>query len=154
MLFGLQFSKPITSEEGKDIGLVDAVVPSGELLNASRQWALDIIERRKPWIRSLHRIDKLGSLPEVVDNIKTARQQAKQTFKNLPQHQACLDVIEEGIIRGGYHGLLKVILFLTWDAKVILHNFVNTSFRVYTTCLATFLARYINGFPEITLLAA
>lgn len=108
----LQFSKSITSEEGKKLGLVDAVVPSEEMLKVSRQWALDIVERRKPWIRSLHRIDKLDSLPEVVDTIKTARQQAKQTFKNLPQHQACLDVIEEGIIHGGYHGLLKVNLFL------------------------------------------
>ncbi|KAL0333895.1 UNVERIFIED_CONTAM: Peroxisomal fatty acid beta-oxidation multifunctional protein AIM1 [Sesamum angustifolium] len=100
-------SKPITSEEGKKLGLVDAVVPSDELLKVSRQWALDIAGRRKPWLRSLHRTDKLGSLPEVHDIINTARQQAKQTAKNMPQHQACLDVIEEGIIHGGYHGLLK-----------------------------------------------
>ncbi|KAL1563382.1 Altered inheritance of mitochondria protein 1 [Salvia divinorum] len=124
----LQFSKPITSEEGKDLGLVDAVVPSDELLKASRQWALDIIERRKPWIRSLHRIDKLGSLPEVVAIIKTARQQAKQSFKNLPQHQACLDVIEEGIIHGGYHGILKESrvfkdLISTDTSKGLVHAF-------------------------------
>ncbi|KAK4391675.1 Peroxisomal fatty acid beta-oxidation multifunctional protein AIM1 [Sesamum angolense] len=100
-------SKPITSEEGKKLGLIDAVVPSDELLKVSRQWALDIAGRRKPWLRSLHRTDKLGSLPEVHDIINTARQQAKQTAKNMPQHQACLDVIEEGIIHGGYHGLLK-----------------------------------------------
>ncbi|KAI3446989.1 hypothetical protein Pfo_003654 [Paulownia fortunei] len=99
--------RSITSEEGKKLGLVDAVVPSEELLKVSRLWALDIAGRRKPWIRSLHRTDKLGSLPEVHDIIKTARQQAKQTAKNMPQHQACLDVIEEGIIHGGYHGLLK-----------------------------------------------
>ncbi|KAL0337402.1 UNVERIFIED_CONTAM: Peroxisomal fatty acid beta-oxidation multifunctional protein AIM1 [Sesamum calycinum] len=53
-------SKPITSEEGKKLGLVDAVVPSDELLKVSRQWALDIAGRRKPWLRSLHRTDKLG----------------------------------------------------------------------------------------------
>ncbi|KAK4433022.1 Peroxisomal fatty acid beta-oxidation multifunctional protein AIM1 [Sesamum alatum] len=100
-------SKPITSEEGKKLGLVDAVVPSDELLKVSRQWALDIAGRRKPWVRSLHRTDKLGSLPEVHDIINTARQQAKQTAKNMPQHQACLDVIEEGLVHGGYHGLLK-----------------------------------------------
>ncbi|XP_042060407.1 peroxisomal fatty acid beta-oxidation multifunctional protein AIM1-like [Salvia splendens] len=122
------FSKSITSEEGKDLGLVDAVVPSDELLKASRQWALDIIERRKPWIRSLHWIDKLGSLPEVVAIIKTARQQAKQSFKNLPQHQACLDVIEEGIIHGGYHGILKESrvfkdLISTDTSKGLVHAF-------------------------------
>lgn len=133
--YWLQYSKSVTSEEGKNIGLVDAVVPSDELLKASRQWALDIIERRKPWIRSLHRVDKLGSLPEVIDIIKTARQQAKQTFKNVPQHQACLDVIEEGIIHGGYQGLLKVIL-LFWIVKVISHNFVYTSLGMGFTCLA------------------
>ncbi|KAL1554893.1 Altered inheritance of mitochondria protein 1 [Salvia divinorum] len=122
------FSKPITSEEGNDLGLVDAVVPSNELLKASRQWALDIIERRKPWIRSLHRIDKLGSLPEVVDIIKTARQQANQSFINVPQHQACLDVIEEGIIHGGYHGILKESkvfkdLIFTDASKGLVHAF-------------------------------
>lgn len=57
-------------------------------------------------------MDKLGPLPEVHDIIKTARQQVKQIAKNMPQHQACLDVIEEGIILGGYHGLLKVFFFL------------------------------------------
>lgn len=82
------------------------------MLKVSRQWALDITERRKPWIRSLHRIDKIGSLSEACDVIRKAKQQAKQTARNMPQHQACLDVIEEGIIRGGYYGLLKVILLL------------------------------------------
>ncbi|KAK4481222.1 hypothetical protein RD792_012105 [Penstemon davidsonii] len=101
-------SKSITSEEGKKLGLVDAVVPSEELLKVSRQWALDIAGRRKPWIRCLHSTDKLGSLSEVHDIIQRARQQAKQTAKNMPQHQACLDVVEEGIIRGGYSGVLKV----------------------------------------------
>ncbi|GER45401.1 fatty acid oxidation complex subunit alpha [Striga asiatica] len=103
-------SRTITSEEGERLGLVDAVVPSEELLKVSRQWALDIAGRRKPWIRSLHRTDKVGDLLEVHDIIKAARQHAKQTAKHLPQHQACLDVIEEGIIHGGYHGILKEIL--------------------------------------------
>ncbi|KAK6151803.1 hypothetical protein DH2020_014438 [Rehmannia glutinosa] len=107
MLVAYHLIISITSEEGKKLGLVDAVAPSEELLKVSRQWALDIAGRRKPWIRSLHKTDKLGSLPEVHDILKTARQQAKQTAKNMPQHQACLDVIEEGIIHGGYHGLLK-----------------------------------------------
>ncbi|KAM7274781.1 hypothetical protein ACFE04_016647 [Oxalis oulophora] len=57
-------SRPILSEEGKKLGLVDALVPSQELLKVSRLWALDIAEARKPWIRSLHRTDKIGSLSE------------------------------------------------------------------------------------------
>ncbi|CAK9172767.1 unnamed protein product [Ilex paraguariensis] len=100
-------SKPIIAEEGRKLGLIDAVVPSEELLKVARKWALDILERRKPWIRSLHRTDKLGSLSEACDVLKMARQQAKQTAPIMPQRQACLDVIEEGIVHGGYSGVLK-----------------------------------------------
>lgn len=105
-----QLSKSIMSEEGKKLGLIDAIVPSQELLKVSRLWALDIAERRKPWLRSLHRTDKLGSLSEAREILKVARQQARKTAPNMPQHQACLDVIEDGIVHGGYSGVLKVIL--------------------------------------------
>lgn len=77
----------------------------------SRKWALDIAEARKPWVRSLHRTDKIGSLAEAREIIKNARQLAKRTAPNMPQHQACLDVIEEGIVHGGYAGVLKVFSF-------------------------------------------
>ncbi|XP_018628548.1 peroxisomal fatty acid beta-oxidation multifunctional protein AIM1 isoform X2 [Nicotiana tabacum] len=100
-------SKPIMSEEGKKLGLIDAIVPPTELLKVARQWALDIAERRKPWMRSLHRTDKIGSLSEAREVLKSARQQVKQTARNMPQHLACLDVIEEGIVHGGYNGVLK-----------------------------------------------
>lgn len=96
------------SEEGKELGLIDAIVPSGELLKVSRLWALDIANRRKPWLRSLHRTDKLPSLSEARKILKIAREQAKKTALHLPQHQACLDVIEDGIVHGGYNGVLKV----------------------------------------------
>lgn len=107
----LQTSKPILSEEGKKLGLIDAIVSPAELIKVSRQWALDIAERHKPWMRSLHRTDKLCSLSEARDILKVARQQAKQTAPNMPQHLVCLDVIEEGIVHGGYSGVLKVPLF-------------------------------------------
>lgn len=100
-------SKSITSEEGWKLGLIDAVVTSEELMKVSRLWALDIAARRKPWIRSLHRTDKLGSLSEAREVLKLARLQAKKTAPNMPQHQACLDVMEEGIVHGGYSGVLK-----------------------------------------------
>lgn len=96
------------SEEGRKLGLIDAIVASEELLKVSRQWALDIAAMHKPWIRSLHKTDKIGSLSEAREVLKIARQQAKKTAPNMPQHQVCLDVIEEGIIHGGYSGVLKV----------------------------------------------
>ena len=83
-------------------------MPPHELLKVARLWALDIAEMRKPRIRSLHVTDKLGSLSEVHNFVMIARQQAKKTARNLPQHQACLDVIEHGIVHGGYDGILKV----------------------------------------------
>ncbi|KAJ8528286.1 hypothetical protein K7X08_021978 [Anisodus acutangulus] len=55
-------SKPIMSEEGKRLGLIDAIVPSTELLKVARQWALDIAERRKPWMLSLHRTNKIEGI--------------------------------------------------------------------------------------------
>ncbi|KAK6944960.1 3-hydroxyacyl-CoA dehydrogenase, C-terminal [Dillenia turbinata] len=121
-------SKSIMSEEGKKLGLIDAIVPPEELLKVSRQWALEIVERRKPWMRSLHRTDKIGSLSEAREIIKQARKQAKQTARNMPQHQACLDVIEEGIVHGGYNGVLKEAkvfkeLVLTETAKGLVHVF-------------------------------
>lgn len=118
----MQLSKPITSEEGKKLGLVDAIVSSEELLSVSRQWATEIANRSKPWIRSLHRTDKIGSLSEAREVLKKARQQAKQTTPNMPQHLACLDVIEEGVVHGGYNGVLKVFLvflFLVYISLVV-----------------------------------
>ncbi|CAI0390042.1 unnamed protein product [Linum tenue] len=99
-------SKPILSEEGKKLGLIDALVSSQDLLKVSREWALDIADRRKPWVRSLHKTDKIGSLYEAREVLKAARLQAKKTAPNMPQHLGCLDVIEDGIIHGGYSGVL------------------------------------------------
>ncbi|EXB84763.1 Peroxisomal fatty acid beta-oxidation multifunctional protein AIM1 [Morus notabilis] len=102
-------SKPILSEEGKKLGLIDSIVSSEELLKVSRLWALGIAERRKPWLRSLHRTDKIGSLSEARDILKVARQKARKTAPNMPQHQVCLEVIEDGIVHGGYSGVLKAL---------------------------------------------
>ncbi|XVE70435.1 hypothetical protein DITRI_Ditri10aG0072500 [Diplodiscus trichospermus] len=122
-------SKPILSEEGKKLGLIDAIAPSEEVLKVSRRWALDIAERRKPWVRSLHRTEKIGSLSEAQEVLRIARQQAKKTAPNLPQHQACLDVFEEGIVHGGYKGVLKETnvfkeLILSDTAKGLVHVFL------------------------------
>ncbi|TYI71684.1 hypothetical protein E1A91_D07G006300v1 [Gossypium mustelinum] len=103
----LMSSKPILSEEGKKLCLIDTIAPSEELLKVSRKCALDIAERRKPWVKSLQRTDKIGSLSEAQEVLRFARHQAKRTAPNSSLHQACLDVIEEGILHGGYRGLLK-----------------------------------------------
>ncbi|XP_028806540.1 peroxisomal fatty acid beta-oxidation multifunctional protein AIM1 isoform X1 [Neltuma alba] len=121
-------SKPIMSEEGKKLGLVDAIVSSEELLKVSRLWAVDIVEGRKPWIRSLHRTDKLASLSEAREALKMARQQVKKTAPHMPQHQACLDVIEHGIVYGGYSGVLREAelfkkLVISDTSKCLVHVF-------------------------------
>ncbi|KAI3977538.1 hypothetical protein MKX01_000451 [Papaver californicum] len=100
-------SRTIMSEEGKKLGLIDAVISKEELLTVASCWALDIAERRKPWISSLQRTDKLGSLDKARQVIQVAREQATRTAPNMPQHQACLDAVEEGVVFGGYSGLLK-----------------------------------------------
>nr|VDD48626.1 unnamed protein product [Brassica oleracea] len=121
-------SKSISSEEGQKFGLVDALVPSGELLSTSRKWALDIALGRKPFLRSLHRTDKIGSLSEARAILKDTRQLAKKIAPNMPQHHVCIDVIEEGIVHGGYSGVLKEAevfkqLVMSDTAKALVHVF-------------------------------
>ncbi|XP_020574929.1 peroxisomal fatty acid beta-oxidation multifunctional protein-like [Phalaenopsis equestris] len=100
-------SKSIRAKEGKELGLIDAGASPKELLMVARQWAVEIAERRKPWLRSLQRTDKLGSLSEACQIVHATRQQAKKSAPHIPQRQVCLDAIEEGILFGGYAGVLK-----------------------------------------------
>ncbi|WVZ76935.1 hypothetical protein U9M48_024849 [Paspalum notatum var. saurae] len=101
-------SKFITAKEGKERGFIDALCSPDELIKTSRLWALEIANFRKPWMRSLGRTDRLGSLSEARAVLNGARVQAKKVAPNMPQHQACLDVIEEGVLYGGHAGVLKV----------------------------------------------
>ncbi|CAL9061653.1 unnamed protein product [Musa banksii] len=100
-------SKSIIAKEGEKYGLIDAIVSPEDLLKISRCWALDIAERRKPWISSLRRTDRLGSLSEAHEILKAARQQVNRIAPNMPQHKECLDSVEEGVNFGGYAGVLK-----------------------------------------------
>ncbi|KAI3977536.1 hypothetical protein MKX01_000449 [Papaver californicum] len=134
-------SKFIMSEEGNKLGLIDAIVSKEELLTVARRWALDIAERRKPWISSLQRTDKLGSLAESRKVIQVAREQAKRTAPNMPQHQACLDAVQEGIVFGGYSGVLKEVnlfneLVLSDTSRGLVHFF--------------FAQRAISKIPNVT----
>lgn len=107
-----QTSKPIKGEEAFSLGLVDAIVPSEELISTARKWALDISERRKPWIISLHKTDKLESLGDAREIFKFARAQVRKQAPNLKHPLACIDVVETGVVSGPRVGLRKVTAFL------------------------------------------
>ncbi|CAN6231229.1 unnamed protein product [Urochloa humidicola] len=104
-------SKFITAKEGKERGLIDALCSPDELIKISRHWALEIASCHRPWIKPLGRTDKLGSLSEARAVLSMARQQVKEIATNMPQYQACFDVIEEGVLFGGHAGLLKEYKF-------------------------------------------
>ncbi|KAH0453768.1 hypothetical protein IEQ34_018092 [Dendrobium chrysotoxum] len=100
-------SKPIKAKEGYRNGLVDTIAPPEELLTVARRWALAIAEGRKVWRKTLDRTDRLSALYETRQKLYAFRKDAERT-PNMPQNQLCLDAIEEGIVHGGYAGVLKV----------------------------------------------
>ncbi|KAH7837554.1 hypothetical protein Vadar_015142 [Vaccinium darrowii] len=89
------------------LGLVDSIAPSDELVNTARSWALQILERRRPWVTSLHRTDKLEPLAEARTILKIARHHSRKRAPNLRHPLVCIDIIEEGIISGPRIGLQK-----------------------------------------------
>ncbi|KAL2506885.1 Peroxisomal fatty acid beta-oxidation multifunctional protein MFP2 [Abeliophyllum distichum] len=100
-------SKPVRGQEAVSLGLVDAIASSNELLNTARRWALDILERERPWINSFYKTDKLEPLGEAREILKFARAQTRKRAPNLMHPLVCIDVIEEGIISGPRAGLWK-----------------------------------------------
>ncbi|XWS14100.1 hypothetical protein CRYUN_Cryun36dG0094100 [Craigia yunnanensis] len=100
-------SKPVKGEEALGLGLVDAVVSSHELVNTARRWALDILARRKPWVASLYKTDKIESLGEAREILNFARAQVRKQAPNLKHPLVCIDVIEEGIVAGPKAALWK-----------------------------------------------
>ena len=104
-----QLSKPIKGGEAHELGLVDALASPNDLVNTARQWALDIYELRRPWIKSLYKTDKLEPLGEAREILKFARAQAQKQAANLHHPLVCIDVIEEGIVAGPRAGLWKVL---------------------------------------------
>lgn len=93
------------------MGLVDAVVSSHELIETARQWALDILARRKPWVATLFKTEKLEPLGEAREIFNFARAQTRKRAPNLKHPLVCIDVIEEGIVAGPKAGLWKVSAF-------------------------------------------
>lgn len=100
-------SKPVKGEEAVNLGLVDAVVPSNQLLDTARKWALDILECRRPWVASLHKTDKIEPLGDAREILKFARVQARRQAPNLQHPLVVIDVIEEGVVSGPRAGLWK-----------------------------------------------
>ncbi|PIA44345.1 hypothetical protein AQUCO_01700147v1 [Aquilegia coerulea] len=100
-------SKPVKGQEAHALGLVDAIVPSDELVTVARRWALDMVECKKPWVASLYKTDKLEPLGDAREILKFARVQARKQAPNLEHPQACIDAIEEGIISGPRAGLVR-----------------------------------------------
>ncbi|KAJ1395222.1 hypothetical protein SESBI_33593 [Sesbania bispinosa] len=100
-------SKPVKGKEAFSLGLVDGLVSPNELVNTARQWALDILGRRRPWVASLYKTDKLEPLGEAREILKFARAQARKQAPNLNHPLVCIDVIEAGIVAGPRAGLWK-----------------------------------------------
>ncbi|KAK4354979.1 hypothetical protein RND71_027173 [Anisodus tanguticus] len=100
-------SKAVKGEDAVNLGLVDAVVPSNQLLDTARKWALDILECRKPWVSSLHKTDKIEPLGEAREILKFARVQTRKQAPNLQHPLVVIDVVEEGIVSGPRAGLWK-----------------------------------------------
>ncbi|XP_058083294.1 glyoxysomal fatty acid beta-oxidation multifunctional protein MFP-a [Magnolia sinica] len=121
-------SKPIKAEEAHALGLVDAIASPQELVMTARRWALDIAERKRPWVVSLYRSDKLEPLGEAREVLKFARAQARKQAPNLQHPLVCIDVIEEGIVSGPRAGLFKEVesfqkLILTDTCKGLINIF-------------------------------
>lgn len=100
-------SKPVKGEEALSLGLVDEIAPPDQLLATARRWALEILERKRPWVSSLYKTDKLESLADAREILKFARAQTRKQAPNLTHPLVCIDVVEEGVISGPRAGLLK-----------------------------------------------
>lgn len=111
-------SKPVRAEEALSLGLVDAVVPADKLVETARRWALDILGRRKPWVSSLYKTDKLEPLGEAREILNFARAQARKQAPNLHHPQVCISVIEEGVVSGPRAGLWKELE----EFQILLHS--------------------------------
>ncbi|KAG6664262.1 glyoxysomal fatty acid beta-oxidation multifunctional protein MFP-a-like isoform X1 [Carya illinoinensis] len=103
----LLMSKPVQGQEAYTLGLVDAIVSPDELVNTARQWALDILDHRRPWAASLYKTDKIEPLREAREILTFARAQVQKQAPNLKHPLLCIDIIEEGIVSGPRAGLWK-----------------------------------------------
>lgn len=123
------------------------MVSSKDLLTVSRLWALDIAEGRKTHTNTLQRTDKIEPIHES-SAILVKRQEVLKTSRSMSHYKACLDVIEEGIISGGYAGVLKV-KFITCNIKFCLSmQKLIASMQVQVYVLSHFYCPLLSKAPE------
>ncbi|GJN14161.1 hypothetical protein PR202_gb00949 [Eleusine coracana subsp. coracana] len=103
-------SKPIKGKDAHDLGLVDAIASAHELVSAACSLALEIVEQKRPWFKSLYRTDKLPTLGEAKEILRIARVQAQKQAASVQHPTVCIDVIEEGIVSDPRVGLMKEVL--------------------------------------------
>lgn len=101
-------SRSIKGVEAHKLGLVDAIVSANELVSTACSWALETVEHKRPWFKSLYRTERLPALAKVKEILKFARIQAQKQAANVQHPLVCIDVIEEGIVSGPRVGLMKV----------------------------------------------
>ncbi|XP_040867219.1 peroxisomal fatty acid beta-oxidation multifunctional protein MFP2 isoform X2 [Glycine max] len=121
-------SKPVKGKEAFSLGLVDGLMSPDDLVNTACQWALDIMGRRRPWIASLYKTDKLEPLGEAREILKFARAQVQKRAPNLQHPLVCIDVIEAGVVAGPRAGLWKEVeasegLIKSDTSKSLIHVF-------------------------------
>lgn len=144
----MKTSKPIKGEEAQKLGLVDSVVSAGELIKTARQWALDIAECKRPWIKSLYKTDKIEPLGEAKEILKFARAQAQKQAPHLQHPLVCIDAIEEGIVSGPRAGLWKV---LSLSFRQLLWNY--NGYQAFKNCARTKFCRklkHLMNFSSLT----
>lgn len=100
----LWMNRPLTAMEAMEAGLIDNVLVTGDVMQKACSRALDISEKRFPWMKSLERVDRLENWQEALHVLRQARSRAKKDHPNLFHYLVCMDVMEEGIRRGGLAG--------------------------------------------------
>uniref|UniRef100_A0A2P2LIH4 Uncharacterized protein MANES_03G197400 n=1 Tax=Rhizophora mucronata TaxID=61149 RepID=A0A2P2LIH4_RHIMU len=100
-------SKVVNGDEAHNLGLVDAMGTTENLVDTACCWALDMYHCRKPWVASLYRTDKIEPLSDARLILKLARERAKVQSPNLRHPLVCIDVIEEGVSSSPRVGLWK-----------------------------------------------
>ena len=99
-------SAPLPAEKALAAGLVDAVVPAGDLLPAACEWARAIAAGTKPRLATLHRSDRLPPLGEALPLLAFARDETAKRAPNLTHPLLTIDAIGAGIQHGGDAGLV------------------------------------------------
>ena len=123
-------SKPVSSEVGKKLGLVDVLVDSpGGLLPAAVEFAAKLASGQVTRKQSLLRSDRMEPKLMAKAIIDSARAMVSQRAGNLFHPEQALDAMEVGVDEGGAEGLLaEADAFRTCiesdNAKGLIHVFL------------------------------